>query len=491
MMNILTILPLFIVVPIVSACLILLFGKFLKHSSGVIIFISSGLMMGLSVYARFLLGSIPGKMVIAKIAGIAPYLSINMVLDGLSGFMLVIVNTVAFFVVIYSLGYVEKYKDKPKFFSLFSLMVCGLNGVIINGDIFNLFVFLEVASLASYALVAFGIEGEELEASFKYAIMGSVASSFILMGIAFLYSMTSTLNISDIAVTLAARHYPGLGILFVAVLFMAGFGLKAAMIPFHAWLPDAHSSAPASISAMLSGVLIKTLGVYTLARMFFTVLNSGNGYLAVFMFLGAIAIAIEGMLALSQMNLKRLLAYSSISQIGYIILGLGLGTPLGIFGGLFHLLNHSIFKSLLFLNAGALDYSTHTKDIEEAKGAGRAMSVTNKTNLIGSLSISGIPPFSGFFSKLIIIIACVQTGHLVYAFCAVIGSIFTLCALMKVRKFVFLSDVKEKLGAIRDIPWSMKFSMVCLAVMCVFGGLMLLPPMRVFIQDAVNVLLKV
>ena len=490
-MNISAILPLFIVVPIISACLILLFGKFLKRSPGFIIFISSGLMMGLSVYARILLSSVSGKAVVAKIAGITPCLSINMVLDGLSGFMLVIVNTVAFFVAIYSIGYIEKYNDKPKFFSLFSLMVCGMNGVIINGDIFNLFVFLEVASLASYALVAFGIEAEELEASFKYAIMGSVASSFILIGIAFLYSMTSTLNMSDMAVTLAARHYPGLGILFVSVLFMAGFGLKAAMMPFHAWLPDAHSSAPASISAMLSGVLIKTLGVYTLARMFFTVLNSGSGYLSVFMFLGAVSIVIAGMLALSQMNFKRLLAYSSISQIGYIILGLGLGTPLGIFGGLFHLLNHSIFKPLLFLNAGALDYSAHIKDIEEAKGGGSTMAVTDKTNLIGSLSISGIPPFSGFFSKLIIIIACAKAGHLGYAFCAVIGSIFTLCALMKVRKFVFLSDAREKLSAIKDIPWSMKFSMVCLAVMCVFGGLMLLPPMRVFIQDAVNVLIKV
>jgi multicomponent Na+:H+ antiporter subunit D len=368
-------------------------------------------------------------------------------------------------------------------------MVCGMNGVIINGDIFNLFIFLEIASIASYSLVAFGLEAEELEASFKYAIMGSVASSFILAGIAFLYSMTSTLNMSDMAVALYARQ-PGAGILFVSVLFMAGFGLKAAIMPFHAWLPDAHSSAPASISAMLSGVLIKTLGIYTLGRMFFTVLNPGSGFLSVFMFLGAVSIIIGGMLSLSQMNFKRLLAYSSISQIGYIILGLGLGTPLGIFGGLFHLLNHSVFKSLLFLNAGAIDYSAHTRDIEEAKGTGRMSAVIDKTNLIGSLAISGIPPFSGFFSKLIIIIACIQEGHAGYAFCAVIGSVFTLCALMKVRKFIFLSDIKESLAGIKNIPWTMKFSMLCLAVLAAMGGLMLLSPMRGFIQDAVNVLIK-
>jgi multicomponent Na+:H+ antiporter subunit D len=489
MMNIAAILPLFIVMPIISALLISLFGKFLKKSSGLIIVINSGLMASLSIYARILLEAVPGKIAVSKIPGAMSYLGINMVMDGLSGFMLIIVNIIAFFVAIYSIGYVEKYTDKSKFFSLFSLMVCGMNGVIINGDIFNLFVFLEIASIASYSLVAFGLDAEELEASFKYAIMGSVASSFILVGIAFLYSMTSTLNMSDMAAALSARQ-PGAGILFVSVLFMAGFGLKAAIMPFHAWLPDAHSSAPASISAMLSSVLIKTLGVYTLARMFFTVLNSGRGFLSVFMFLGSVSIIIGGMLALSQMNFKRLLAYSSISQIGYIILGLGLGTPLGIFGGLFHLMNHSVFKSLLFLNAGAIDYSAHTRDIEEAKGTGRVSAVTDKTNLIGSLAISGIPPFSGFFSKLIIIIACIQQGHIGYAFCAVIGSIFTLCALMKVRKFIFLSDIKESLTGIKDIPWNMKFSMLCLAVMAAAGGLMLLSPMRGLIQDAVNVLVK-
>jgi multicomponent Na+:H+ antiporter subunit D len=490
MKNISAILPLFIIMPIAAALFISLFGKFFKKSSGLIIVINSGLMAGLSIYARVLLETIPGKIAVSKIPGAMSYLGINMVMDGLSGFMLVIVNVIAFFVSIYSIGYMEKYTDKSKFFSLFSLMVCGMNGVIINGDIFNLFVFLEIASIASYALVAFGLEAEQLEASFKYAIMGSVASSFILAGIAFLYSMTSTLNMNDMAAALSARQHPGTGILFVSVLFMAGFGLKAAIMPFHAWLPDAHSSAPASISAMLSSVLIKTLGVYTLARMFFTVLNSGNGFLSVFMFLGSASIIIGGMLSLSQMNFKRLLAFSSISQIGYIILGLGLGTPLGIFGGLFHLLNHSVFKSLLFLNAGAVDYSAHTKDMEEAKGTGRISAVTDKTNLIGSLAISGIPPFSGFFSKLIIIIACVQQGRIGYAFCAVIGSIFTLCALMKVRKFIFLSDLKENLHGIKDIPWNMKFSMLCLAIMAALGGIMLLPPMRGFIQDAVNVLIK-
>ena len=166
-----------------------------------------------------------------------------------------------------------------------------MNGLIVTGDLFNLFVFLEVASIASYALVAFGTEAEELEASFKYAVMGSVASAFIFLGIAFLYGFTSTLNMADMAQVLSSK--PGTGLVpFVSVLFLMGFGLKAALVPFHAWLPDAHPSAPASISAMLSGVLIKTLGVYALVRVFFNVIGINSTYLSVFRFLGGLSMLV-------------------------------------------------------------------------------------------------------------------------------------------------------------------------------------------------------
>ncbi|GAI38463.1 unnamed protein product, partial [marine sediment metagenome] len=177
-----------------------------------------------------------------------------MVMDGLTSFMLVTVNLIAFLVTIYSISYMEKYTAKDKFYTLFLLMLAGMNGVIITGDMFNLFVFLEIAAISSYALVAFGTEHEELEASFKYAVMGCLASSFILLGIALLYSFTSTLNMADISRTLIERGDNKI-IFFVSTLFLMGFGLKAALVPFHWWLPDAHPSAPAPISAMLSGVL--------------------------------------------------------------------------------------------------------------------------------------------------------------------------------------------------------------------------------------------
>src|SRR3989338_4100023 len=380
------IMPLFVIIPLAGAFLTSLLGRFIKRSADVIAVITTSLLLGFSIYGRFLLSSIPDKIMVYKVGGWLPPFGILLVMDGLSSFMLVTVNLITFFVAMYSLGYMEHYTDKPKFFTLFSLMVCGMNGVIITGDLFNLFVFLEIASIASYALVAFGTEAEELEASFKYAIMGSVASAFIFIGIAFLYSFTSTLNMADMARILAYKQNAWV-IHFVGVLFLMGFGLKSALVPFHAWLPDAHPSAPASISAMLSGILIKTLGVYSLIRVFFNIIGSTHNYLTILMFLGVISMLAAVVLALSQLDLKRLLAYHSISQIGYVVLGIGLGTPLGVLGGLFHLFNHSIFKSLLFLNSGAVDYSAGTRDLKETGGLGKLMPVTAKANLIASMSI--------------------------------------------------------------------------------------------------------
>jgi multicomponent Na+:H+ antiporter subunit D len=239
---------------------------------------------------------------------------------------------------------------------------------------------------------------------------------------------------------------------------------------------------------MLSGVLIKTLGVYAMLRIFFNIMGAHNTYLSVLMFLGAISLLVAVVLALSQWDLKRLLAYHSISQIGYIVLGIGLGTPLGILGGLFHLFNHSVFKSLLFLGSGAIDYNINTRDLREMGGLNKVMPVTGAANLIASMSISGIPPFNGFFSKFIIIMACIQQGHFGYAFCAVIGSILTLSSFMKVEKYAFFGELKSKFIGLKEVPFSMRFSLVGLAVICIFGGIMLLAPWRFFMDNAVNVL---
>jgi len=425
-----------------------------------------------------------------QIGGHSYIAGIQLVLDGLTAFMLVIVNFVAFVVAVYSMNYMTRYTEKWQYFTLFLLMLAGMNGVIITGDLFNLFVFLEIASIASYALVAFGTGKRELEASFKYAVMGGVGSMFILLGIVFLYSATGLLNMHDMAVALAGQ--PNTGLLYlVFALLLTGFGLKAAVVPFHAWLPDAHPSAPAPISAMLSGVLIKALGIYAIMRIFYTIFGFPQQIASVLMVLGAVSMGVGAVVAMRQWDLKRLLAYSSISQIGFIMLALGIGTELAIIGALFHLFNHSVFKSLLFLDSGALEYATNTRDLKKMGGIRERMFVTSSTTMAGAMSLAGIPPFAGFWSKLIIIVAAVQANHLGYAAWAVVVSIATIAYALKATRFAFLGKLNEKYAQLNEVPAFMRISLVILAVVCVFGGLLLIPAIKdSFLEIAAEVLLK-
>jgi multicomponent Na+:H+ antiporter subunit D len=193
------------------------------------------------------------------------------------------------------------------------------------------------------------------------------------------------------------------------------------------------------------------------------------------MFIGTLSMIVGVLLAIGQFDLKRLLAHHSISQVGYIMLGIGIGTPLGILGGLFHLFNHSIFKSLLFLNSGAIEYATGTRDLNKMGGLNAKMPVTGKTSLFASMAIAGIPPFNGFFSKLLIIFAAVQAGYMGYAFCAVLASLLTLASFMKVQKYAFFGNLNEELIDVKEVPLFMKSAMIALAIICLLGGLLLAP----------------
>jgi multicomponent Na+:H+ antiporter subunit D len=481
--------PLFVIIPLSGAFLCPILGKRVKSAvDGLGVMAVLGVFV-LSVFAVLTLG-MRGYAPLTLMAGNwpAPF-GIQMVLDSLTAFMLVTVNFVALLVAIYSVSYMEKYTAKWKYFTLFLLMLAGMNGVIITGDIFNLFVFLEVASIASYALVAFGTDKHELEAAFKYAVMGSIGSLFILMGITFLYAHASTLNMADMASRLGSLYHGRIVASAAMVLFLVGFGFKSALVPFHAWLPDAHPSAPAPISAMLSGVLIKSLGVYAICRLAFNVFGIDPDVQSILMALGALSMAVGVVLALYQWDMKRLLAYHSISQIGYIVLGLGIGTPLGIMGGLLHLFNHSVFKSLLFLNSGAVEYSVGSRNLKEMGGLSQRMPVTSWTTLSASMSISGVPPFAGFWSKLLIIMACVQEKQWVYGAIAVAVSILTLMSFMKVTRYAFLGTIRDTLRGVKEVPAFMRLAMVGLAIVCIVGGLLLLPGVReMFLGSASSVL---
>lgn len=483
-----SLLPLFVAIPLAGAFLIVLLTRLSSKLSDVIALLAALSLAALSFLA------INQPTLVCKMGGWGAIrgipIGIYLVLDGLSSFILIIVNTVAFLVLIYSLNYMERYTDKARYYALFLLMLAGMNGVVLSGDMFNIFVFLELAAIASYALVAFGTEAKELEAAFKYQVMGILASCFILLGIALLYSLTGTLNMADIA-RILQQSGMNTAFLFIAGLFIVGFGLKSAIVPFHTWLPDAHSLAPAPISAMLSGLLIKVIGIYGLLRIIFNVLGLGKVdiILNIFLALGIVSIVVGALLALGQDDFKRLLAYSSISQIGYIIFAFGLGTPLAFLGGLFHLLNHATAKSLLFLNSGAITYSTGTRDLNKLGGLRRKMPITSTTSLIGSLSMVGLPPFGGFWSKLVIIAAAIFSGHIILASVAVLVSIVTLVYYLRVGKLVFLGTLSEVRFDIKEVPWAMCLVMLILALLCLGSGVLLIPGLRDIILDpAVKVL---
>jgi multicomponent Na+:H+ antiporter subunit D len=478
-------LPFLVIIPLAAAFLTALFGRRWKNFSDVAATLSILALLVLSLYSAALVKA--GHLLTYKMGGWLPPAGICLVVDGLAAFMLVTVNLVSLLVAVYAISYMRIYTAKWKFHTLFMLMLAGLNGVIISGDLFNLYVFLEVASISGYALVAFGIAAEDLEASFKYAIMGSLASIFILLGIALLYGYASTLNMADLALVLS-QNPDGRLIGLVSVLFLAGFGLKAALVPFHAWLPDAHSSAPTPVSAILSGVFIKTVGIYALCRVVFNILGASSTLLFVLVLLGVLSMVVGAFLAIAQNDIKRMFAYSSISQVGYIVFALGIGTPFAILGGLFHLFNHAIFKSLLFLNAGAIEQATGTRKLDQMGGLNDRLPVTGYAGLIGSMSIAGVPPFGGFWSKLIIIIAAVQAGYFGFAVVAVLVSIITLAYYLKFQSFAFFGRLNESLSKVKEVAFTMKSAMVILALVCIVTGFMLAPSLKPFLQAAANVL---
>lgn len=461
------ILPLFVAIPLALAFLIPLVSRRAPWAPDVL---GNLTMLGLAALS---FGTM-GQAGLYHMGAWKTPLGIDLRLDGLTSLMLIAVNFIGFAATLFSIEYLELYTSKFRYYSLFLLMVAGMNGCVLTGDLFNLFVFMEIASIASYALVGFGCEHEELEASFKYAVLGSVASTFILLGIAFLYAVTGTLNMAHVATQVAAGGM-NLPLLFAVSLFLCGFGLKAALVPFHAWLPDAHPSAPAPISAMLSGVVIKAVGVYVIARLLFNVFGITDNLLLILRWLGALSMVVGVLLAVGQWDMKRLFAYHSISQIGYVVLGLGIGTPLGLVGGLFHLVNHSVFKSLLFLNAGSVEYATGTRDLKRLGGLAQQMPVTGATSLVASLSIAGIPPFNGFWSKLIIIVACVQARYYGMAAWAVFVSLLTLASFLKVQKYAFFEAAQVALGEGRRTPVAMGAAMILLAFCCLAMSLFVIP----------------
>jgi len=501
--------PLLVAIPLAGGFLIPVIGRLTKsHRATAVLPIAMA--CGLLVIAVSLLAR-PDETIVYWVGGWTFPIGISLVADGLSKLVVLIIAVVSLLALLFSLEYMTRYTSPGLYYGLFMLMVAGMNGVVISGDIFNIFVFLEIAGIASYALVAYGTEADELEASFKYLVLSAIASAFILLGIAFVYNVTGHLNWAKIAEVIRMGGGLTMPLYVAAAFFIMGFGLKAAMVPFHAWLPDAHPSAPAPISAMLSGVLIKACGVYVLCRLTFSVLGNHQTFGAVLVVLGTLSMVLGALMAIGQGDLKRLLAYSSISQVGYVVLAVGAGlvglglakdseplaaaAQLAVFGGLFHLVNHAVFKSLLFLCSGSIEYATGSRRLDQLSGLGKRMPVTGWTLRVGALAISGVPPFGGFWSKLVIIVALTQMaalGHWAFYIptaLAVATAVVTLVYYAKVQRSVLGGEPSEASGRAREVPFAMCLASVLLAVLCLASALIVLPSVRARLVDpAVRVL---
>ncbi|USS41334.1 cation:proton antiporter [Thermococcus aggregans] len=399
---------------------------------------------------------------------------------------------VGFLAVVYSLGYMKHDTGLEKYYTLILILELGMLGIVITGDIFNFYVFLEIMSIASYALVAFRNDTwEGIEAGVKYMFVGSLASSFILLGIALLYGQYGTLTMSYLAIKIAEN--PTVVAKVALAFFIGGLLFKSGAVPVHMWLADAHPAAPSSISAMLSGLVIKAGGVYAVARIIFSIFNPGlHAYLRAFnapavdmnvvgwviVFFACLTLLVGNAMAVVQTDMKRLFAFSSVGQIGYILLGIGIGIlaygtkagELALAGAIYHIVNHALIKALLFLVAGAVIHQVGTKNLNELSGLAKRMPLTTFSFIIGAAAIIGLPPLNGFASKWIIYESSAMYNPILAAI-AVVGTVFSLAAYTRVL-FTFLGRESDRIKEAKEPEKSMIIPMLILVVVIIVMGLL-------------------
>lgn len=382
-----------------------------------------------------------------RLGGRDPVLGVEIYFDYISVFAVVIL-AIGLLIAIFSHKYVENHVEERKvvsFYTLFLLIMVGMVGFVEAGDLFNLFIFVEVFSLAAYALVAMGKDRLSSMAAFKYLLVGGIASLFILFGLGFLYSLTGTLNIQAISRSLQMLPVNQIVNLALALL-ITGFAIKSALFPLHVWLPDAHSYAPSPVSAVLSGLAVK-IGILGIVRVMFSIYKITGFFRFQFfsellMYLGCLGIFAGTIFALFQNDIKRMFAYSTITNMGYVVFGLCLFSSKGVIGdglvgALAHLVNHSLGKATLFLCAGAIFYKTGSVRLSKLKGIAGEMPITMWCMVISILSILGIPPLAGFVSKWYIAKGTIEAGRPVLTFLFLAGSIFNVTYYYKIINTFF------------------------------------------------------
>ena len=407
------------------------------------------------------------------LAGWEPPWGIEIVLDPLSGFMATLVSVVALLATFFSGPCLSGWTNRRVgiFYSVFCLLVTGLLGIIVTGDLFNLYVFLEISSIAGYALLATG-GSRAVVAVFRYLLIGTVAASFYLIGVGYLYAMTGTLNMADMATRLEGLSASP--VLVVAASFIViGLAIKAALFPLHGWLPDAYTYAPGPVIGFVAAVMSK-VSAYALYRILYFVFDAGGNREPI-MLLGwaaVIAVVAGSLMALAQRDVQRMLAYSSIGQMGYIMLGVAIGTPLALTGALLHVLNHAVMKGCLFMAVNAVQWKLGVFRVSDFNGMAKKLPLTMAAFTIAALSMIGLPPTAGFFSKYYLALASLEAGYPLFVASLVLSSLLGAVYFFRVLERAYLvSDESAPERDLGELPAPMLLPIVALAATVLLLGL--------------------
>lgn len=470
-----------VVIPLIAAFLTLLLGWWKKGLCYPIVLLA----LALSFLSAFqtLHTVITSGPISYHLGGWPPPWGIEYAVDHLNAFVLVIVSFVSLVVAVFSKRSVEQeLPDKiVYFYCILLLQVTGLLGIVVTGDMFNLYVFLEIASLAGYALIAIGEDGAPF-ASFNYLIFGTIGACFYLLGVGYLYISTGSLNMADLFQMLPDL-YQSKVVLVAFAFFMVGVSLKMALFPLHVWLPDAYTYAPSTVSALLAPLMTK-VGAYVMIRVLFTVFKPHFSIelipaTAILGWMAAGAILFGAIMALAQIDLKRMLAYILVSEVGYIALGVGLANRNGLTGAILHILNDSFMMLTLFLVVGAIMYRYGKREIPQLRYLHRKMPFTMAAFVIAALSVIGIPPTCGFFSKWYLILGAIDANQWVFVAVLLISSLLNVVLFFRVIEHAYLEPEEEHAGggsklaiAIEEAPFSMLMPiLVAAAGIMVFGVL--------------------
>lgn len=410
------------------------------------------------------------------LGGWAAPLGIELRLDALSALMVLILALSALLVSIYALKSVEKEipeQNQVFFYTALLLVLAGLIGISVTADAFNIFVFLEISSLSTYALISMGRDRRALHASYHYLIMGTIGATFILIGIGFMYVMTGTLNIEDLAHRLPA--VADTNAIRAAFAFITiGVGIKAAMLPLHQWLPNAYAYSPSVVSTFLAATATK-VAIYVLIRFALSLYGIEFSLVQMpfddlLMILGTVGILAGSMVAVYQNNVKRMLAYSSVAQIGYILLAIGLASKPGFTAALLHMFNHALIKGTLFMALGLIFFRFATAELSAMSGIGKTMPLTMAAFVIGGMSLIGVPGTAGFVSKWYLVTALLDASLWPVALLILVASILTLIYVGRVIEVAYFRSVPE--GRTReDVPKTMMVALWIFALSNIYFGL--------------------